>query len=154
MFIIKLDDLSGDAICNLLAEHMQDMQATSPLESVHALDVNSLKHPNIKFWTVWQNNQLAGCAALKRLDQQSIELKSMRTVANFKNKGVASYLLEFLINEARVGGFQTISLETGSMQYFQPARCLYEKFGFKFCQPFSNYKEDTNSKFMTLSLVP
>lgn len=150
MLTIKLDDLSGVEIISLLEEHLNDMQATSPPESKHALDLSGLKDPSVKFWTIWEGEQLAGCAAYKELDKTHAEIKSMRTASNFKNKGVASALLTYLIQDAFLSGFQTLSLETGSMSYFKPAHALYLKHGFNFCGPFSNYTEDPNSLFMTL----
>ena len=152
MFTIKLDDLSGSEIIALLEEHLSDMQATSPPESKHALDLTGLKAPNVKFWTIWENQQLAGCAAYKELTKTHAEIKSMRTASNFKKKGVASTLLTHLIKDALLSGYQTLSLETGSMPYFKPAHALYQKHGFSFCGPFSDYKEDPNSLFMTLNL--
>jgi len=153
MFTITLDDLSGLEIIALLEEHLSDMQATSPPESKHALDLTDLKDPSVKFWTIWENEQLAGCAAYKELDKTHAEIKSMRTASHFKNKGVASTLLTHLIQDALLSGYQTLSLETGSMTYFKPAHALYQKHGFSFCGPFSNYKEDPNSLFMTLKLT-
>lgn len=152
MFTIKLDDLSGPEIIALLEEHLNDMQATSPPESKHALDLNGLKAPNVKFWTIWENGNLAGCAAYKELNTTHAEIKSMRTANNYKNKGVASTLLKYLIKDALLSGYKTLSLETGSMPYFKPARTLYQKLGFTFCPPFADYINDPNSKFMTLNL--
>ncbi|TEW46439.1 GNAT family N-acetyltransferase [Psychromonas sp. RZ5] len=152
MFTIKLDDLSGPEIIALLEEHLSDMQATSPPESKHALDLTALKDPSVKFWTIWEGNQLAGCAAYKALNKAHAEIKSMRTASNYKKQGVASRLLKYLIENATLSGYQTLSLETGSMAYFEPAHALYQKHGFSFCGPFSDYKEDPNSLFMTLTL--
>lgn len=152
MFEIKLDDLTGNQIIALLEEHIADMQEASPPESKHALDLEGLKSPSVKFWTIWDNESLAGCAAYKKLDDSQVEIKSMRTAANYKNKGVASQLLTHLIEDAKRNGYQKLSLETGSMDYFKPARSLYEKHGFKYCPPFSDYVEDPNSQFMSIGL--
>lgn len=152
MFKIRLDDLSGNQIIALLEEHLVDMQATSPPESKHALDLDRLKAPSVKFWTIWENNTLAGCAAYQRLDEAHAEIKSMRTASNYTGRGVASTLLKFLIKDAQLSGYKRLSLETGSMDYFKPARSLYSKHGFTYCKPFSNYAEDPNSKFMSLNL--
>jgi putative acetyltransferase len=136
----------------LLAEHLRDMYATSPPESVHALDLDALRQPAIHFWTLWDGTQLAGCGALKALDAQHAEIKSMRTAAAYRQRGVASRLLQHLLNEAQRCGYQRVSLETGSMAYFEPARQLYSKFGFTECGPFADYVLDPHSVFMTLAL--
>ncbi|REL36352.1 GNAT family N-acetyltransferase [Thalassotalea euphylliae] len=149
---IQLDDLSSKQVLALLQEHLDDMQATSPPESKHALDLDGLKHPSVKFWCLWDSTTLAGFAAYKQLDNKHAELKSMRTSANYKNQGIATRLLTHIISDAKANGYTRISLETGSMAYFKPARALYQKHGFEYCSPFSDYAEDPNSKFMTLSL--
>lgn len=152
-FSIKLDDLSGNEIIFLLQEHLQDMHATSPPESVHALDLEGLKDPSVKFWTIWDGENLAGCAALKQLNEQQAEIKSMRTAKHYKHRGVASRLLQHIITQAKLKEFNQLSLETGSMDYFLPAHALYLKHGFTFCGPFSDYQADPNSKFMSLDLT-
>ncbi|ADV89358.1 GNAT family N-acetyltransferase [Vibrio vulnificus] len=150
--IITTDNLQHKQVITLLEEHLQDMYATSPAESVHALDLSALQHPDVTFWTGWQKETLLGCTALKRLTHQHGELKSMRTTHAARGKGVASTLLQHLIEHARQQGYQQISLETGTMAFFAPARALYEKFGFEYCAPFGDYQEDPNSCFMTLTL--
>ncbi|MDH0446932.1 GNAT family N-acetyltransferase [Shewanella sp. GD04112] len=149
---IILDDLKGPEIAALLTEHLEDMRATSPPESVHALDLNGLRQPNIRFWTLWDGRNLAGCGALKWLDAEHAEIKSMRTAATYKQQGIASKVLQHLINDAKAAGVQRLSLETGSMAFFQPARNLYAKFGFELCGPFADYVLDPNSLFMTKKL--
>lgn len=149
---IILDDLKGPEIAALLTEHLEDMRATSPPESVHALDLDGLHQPNIRFWTLWDGRNLAGCGALKWLDAEHAEIKSMRTAATYKQQGVASQILQHLINDAKAAGVQRLSLETGSMAFFQPARNLYAKFGFELCGPFADYMLDPNSLFMTKKL--
>ncbi|MFB2781310.1 GNAT family N-acetyltransferase [Shewanella mangrovisoli] len=149
---IILDDLKGPEIAALLTEHLEDMRATSPPESVHALDLDGLRQPNIRFWTLWDGRNLAGCGALKWLDAEHAEIKSMRTAATYKQQGIASKVLQHLINDAKAAGVQRLSLETGSMAFFQPARNLYAKFGFELCGPFANYVLDPNSLFMTKKL--
>ncbi|WP_051207978.1 GNAT family N-acetyltransferase [Saccharospirillum impatiens] len=154
-FRIQIDDLSGPEIALLLEEHLADMNATSPPESKHALDLGGLKHPDVTFWTLWartgngQGDQLAGCCALKRLDDHHGEIKSMRTAPAFRRQGVAQRLLQHLLDEARAQHLQRLSLETGSMDYFAAARALYSRFGFEVCLPFGDYTEDPNSVFMT-----
>ena len=149
---IKLDDLTDSRIHNLLLEHMADMTATSPPESVHALDLSGLRQPNISFWSAWDNNELLGCGALKQLNTKEGEIKSMRTVRAHLRKGVAKKILDHIIQEARQRNYQKLFLETGSMAFFEPARQLYIKTGFKYCDPFEGYVEDPNSVFMTLTL--
>lgn len=149
---IHLDDLSGGEVIALLHEHLADMYATSPPESVHALDVDALKASNIRFFSAWQDGELAGCVAIKALDSQLAELKSMRTATAFRGHGVGQALLQFVIDHAKVQGFSALNLETGTQDYFAPARNLYHKFGFTDCGPFGQYKPDPNSHFMTLSL--
>ncbi|MFB2775715.1 GNAT family N-acetyltransferase [Shewanella xiamenensis] len=149
---IILDDLKGPEIAALLTEHLEDMRATSPPESVHALDLDGLRQPNIRFWTLWDGRNLAGCGALKWLDSEHAEIKSMRTAATYKQQGVASQILQHLINDAKAAGVQRLSLETGSMAFFLPARSLYAKFGFELCGPFADYTLDPNSLFMTKKL--
>lgn len=153
MFQIKLDDLSGKEIFSLLQEHLEDMKATSPPESKHALDLDGLKDSSVKFWTIWDGKELAGCGAFKILDTEHAEIKSMRTSNQYQNKGVASKLLIHIIEQAKLVGLKKLSLETGSMDYFIPAHGLYKKHGFSFCGPFSNYIADPNSIFMSLELV-
>ena len=149
---IRLDDLSGGEVIALLHEHLADMYATSPAESVHALDVDALKASNIRFFSAWQDGLLAGCVAIKALDTQQAELKSMRTATAFRGKGVGQALLQFIIDHAKTQGFRSLSLETGTQDYFTPARKLYRKFGFTDCGPFDQYKPDLHSHFMTLNL--
>ncbi|MFB5763964.1 GNAT family N-acetyltransferase [Paenibacillus medicaginis] len=149
---IKKDDLTGPEIIALIGEHLQDMHDTSPPESVHALDLDGLKKPEITFWSVWEEDQLLGCGALKELDPLHGEVKSMRTAAQHLRKGVAREMLAYIIEEAKRQGYERISLETGSMEAFAPARRLYESFGFEYCGPFADYIEDPNSVFMTKAL--
>jgi putative acetyltransferase len=149
---IKIDDLKGKEIYELLQEHLQSMHQLSPPESVHALDIEALRQPEITFWTVWENDELLGCGALKELDAQHAEIKSMRTAARHLRKGVAKNLLEHILEEARRRSYSRLSLETGSMAAFEPARQLYSQFGFTYCGPFADYIEDPNSVFMTREL--
>lgn len=149
---IKLDNTFDSKVQHLLNEHLQDMYATSPKDSVHAFDLKKLQGDDIAFYTCRENNQLLGCAALKILNSQQAELKSMRTASNTRNKGVASSLLKRIITHAREHHISEVLLETGSMDYFLPARNLYLKFGFQLCEPFADYQPDPNSVFMMLSL--
>lgn len=149
---IKIDDLSGSEIAEFLEEHIKEMKCVSPPESKHALDLEGLKKPEIIFWTVWDDGCLIGCGAMKELNANHAEIKSMRTTASHRGKGIASMLLQHILNEARLQGYRRISLETGSMTFFEPARNLYTKYGFENCAPFSTYREDPNSVFMTRKL--
>ncbi len=146
---IIVDDLSSTEIILLLEEHLSDMYATSPQECVHALDLHALRSSEITFFSTWINSKLAACIAIKRLSKTEAELKSMRTVQAFKGKGVASKQLEHVLTFAREQGYKSISLETGTQDYFKPARNLYKKFGFTDCEPFSSYLLNPNSHFMT-----
>ena len=149
---IRVDDLSGPEIAALLQEHIDDMRAVSPPESKHALDLASLKRPEITFWTVWLGTQLAGCGALMQLAPTHGEIKSMRTARNFRRRGVAATMLEHIIQEAKRRRYHRLSLETGSMPFFEPARRMYARFGFEGSGPFSGYRDDPNSAFFTLAI--
>lgn len=149
---IRVDDLQGPEIRDLLEEHLRDMHEISPPESVHALDLSALRQPEITFWTAWSGRELLGCGALKELDARHGEIKSMRTPAARRRLGVGRAMLTHIVNEARARGYARLSLETGSMDAFAPARTLYRSFGFAHCGPFADYAEDPNSVFMTRSL--
>ena len=150
---ITEDDLSGEEVVNFLKEHISEMKSVSPPESKHALDVDSLQEPSVTFWTVQEERALVGCGALKALDGGHGELKSMRTSKAHRGRGVASILLRHILNECRRRNYRRVSLETGSMPFFLPARSLYRTFGFTECAPFSDYKPDPNSVFLTLELT-
>ena len=149
---IQIDDLSGPEIAILLAEHLDCMAEVSPPESRHALNLDGLRRPDITFWSAWDGAELAGCCALKELDAAHGEIKSMRTAKAHLRRGVAAMLLRHLLQEAQRRGYRRLSLETGSMPYFEPARTLYRKFGFAPCGPFATYRDDPNSVFMAKDL--
>ncbi|MCG8638290.1 MAG: GNAT family N-acetyltransferase [Desulfobacterales bacterium] len=149
---ILIDDLSNPKVIEFLNDHLRHMVEITPPGCVHALDVEALKKPEITFWTVWERSVLVCCGALKELNATHAELKSMRTAPSHLGKGIASRLLEHILTEAKKKGYQRISLETGSYDAFTPARNLYEKFGFKYGKPFSDYNENPNSVFMTKDL--
>lgn len=149
---IRLDDLSGPEIRALLEEHLRNMHEVSPPESVHALDLDKLRQPDISFWTVWEGSDLLGCGALRALSPAHGEIKSMRTAEAHRGRGVARAVLNHIVAEAKARGFERLSLETGSMQAFEPAHRLYESFGFTRCAPFGDYVDDPNSLFMTKRL--
>lgn len=146
---IKKDDLTGAEIANLISEHLQGMTLNSPPESIHALDLEQLRKPEITFWSAWEGDDLLGCGALKELDRHRGEIKSMRTSSAHLRKGVAKRILQHIIGEARQRGYRRLSLETGSVEAFEPARRMYESFGFKYGPPFAEYTKDPNSVFMT-----
>ena len=149
---IRIGALTHPAVIALLEEHHQDMLHHSPPESVHALDLSALSHADITFWAVWKNNELAGCGALKELDNSQGEIKSMRTTKKFLRQGVAKLLLEHMIDHANTRGYQTLNLETGTMVAFLPAQKLYRQLGFEICPPFADYQEDPYSTFMTKNI--
>jgi putative acetyltransferase len=149
---IVVDDLSGPAIAEFLDEHVRQMRAITPLESKYALDLDGLRRPEVTFWSVLDDDVLVGCGAIKRLDAGHAELKSMRTAPRRQRSGVASLLLEHILVEARRMGFARLSLETGTDEFFRPARKLYEKFGFDYCEPFADYRPGPHNTFMTRTL--
>src|SRR5882724_965640 len=142
---IKLDDLRSSEIRALLEEHLHHMHQLSPPESVHALDLDALRKPEITFWTAWSGHELLGCGALKELNPTHGEIKSMRTSMAYRRKGVAKALLGHIVEEACRRSYARVSLETGSMLAFEPARKLYADFGFTHCTPFADYSDDPNS---------
>jgi len=152
---IEIDDLSRPAIHELLHEHLRSMHELSPPESVHALDIEKLRRPEITFWSAWEDgNVLLGCGALLELDCRHGEVKSMRTPEARRRTGAGRALLMHIIEVARSRGYERLSLETGSMAAFTPAHRLYESAGFRRTGPFGAYAEDPNSIFMTLVLAP
>lgn len=151
-FTIKRDDLTSPEIAELLADHLREMQQHSPPESVHALDLEKLRQPEITFWSNWNDDELVGCGALKELDDAHAEIKSMRTDPKYRGQGAGKMMLRHILDEAKRRGYTRLSLETGSMAAFEPARRLYASHGFTFCGPFADYILDPNSVFMTLKL--
>jgi putative acetyltransferase len=149
---IKVDDLSGSEVAELLRDHLREMALHSPPESIHALDLEALRRPEITFWSVWYEGQLVGCGALKQLDLDHAEIKSMRTVPVHRGRGIGKIILRHIVSEAENRGYRRLSLETGSMAAFEPARQLYSSFGFTYCEPFADYKLDPHSVFMTKEL--
>jgi putative acetyltransferase len=149
---IRVDDLRGPDVARLLQEHLQSMALHSPPESIHALDLEALRGPDITFWCAWQGAELMGCGALKELTPRHGEIKSMRTVSSHLRKGVAAQLMRHILDVAESRSYERLSLETGSMAAFVPARNLYARFGFKPCAPFADYVLDPYSVFMTREL--
>ncbi|CAM5788717.1 GNAT family N-acetyltransferase [Rhizobacter fulvus] len=151
---IELDDLSRPEIHALLKEHLRNMHALGPPESVHALDLAKLRAPGITFWSAWEDGELMGCGALSELSPTHGEIKSMRTPEARRRTGAGRALLMHILDVARSRGYERLSLETGSVAAFAPAHRLYESVGFVRAGPFASYVEDVNSVFMTLALRP
>jgi putative acetyltransferase len=149
---IETDDLTRPQVLALLNEHLANMYELSPPESVHALDVSKLRAPDITFWTVWDGEELLGCGALKELAPGHGEVKSMRTPQALRRRGAGRAVLTHIVAEARRRRYKRLSLETGPMVTFGAAQRLYQSFGFEYCGPFGDYKEDPHSVFMTLAL--
>jgi len=149
---IVVDDLRGPDIARFLEEHLEEMRAVTPPGSKHALDLEGLRRPEITFWTLHVEDEIAACGALKVMDDRSGEIKSMRTGSAFRRGGYASTLLRHIIEHARAHGLQRLNLETGSTEHFAPARALYTKHGFEPCGPFADYTDDPHSYYMTKSL--
>ena len=133
----------------LLKKHFIELRAASPEGSAHVLDINGLKVPSIKFWSLWNKNQLMGCGALKFLEKNHGEFKSIRIHDNFRNKGNGIKVINHLISEAKKLNIKRISIETGAGKFFEPARKLFKKCNFELCEPFAHYKVDINSLYLT-----
>lgn len=151
--VFRVDDLSGGATRELVSRHLTGMHATSPAESVFALDIDGLRDPSVTFWSGWRGDHLVAIGALRSLDDMNGELKSMRVADTHLGTGAGRAMLQHLIAEARSRGMRTLWLETGSTDDFQPALRLYASEGFTECGPFGDYPENPFSVFMTLSVV-
>ncbi len=137
---------------NLLNKHFIELRSVSPAGSTHVLDIDGLKDPSIKFWSLWEDNKLVGCGALKFLEKNHGEFKSIRVADEFKKRGAGERIINHLIEEAKKLKISKLSIETGAGEFFLPARKLFSKFGFKKCPPFAHYKDDPNSCYYTLNL--
>ena len=137
----------------LLNKHFIELRSVSPKGSTHVLDIPGLKIPSIKFWSLWENENLIGCGALKFLEDNHGEFKSIRISDKYRNKGLGKKIIDYLIEEAIKLNIKKISIETGTGIFFKPARKLFKKCGFKPCDPFAHYKEDPNSCYFTIDLV-
>ncbi len=149
---IEIDDVSRPEVIALLEEHLRNMHELSPPEQVFAFDASRLRAPGIAFWTAWEDGTLLGCAALKELSTTQGEVKSMRTPASLRRRGVGRALLNHIVHVARERGYQELLLETGSHPAFAPAQTLYRSVGFRECGPFGSYKDNGFSVFMSLQL--
>jgi putative acetyltransferase len=146
-------DFDDPRLAAFLQEHLDDIAPTAPPESRHALDLGGLRAPQVRMWVATDQAGIVGTAALAALDERHDELKSMRTAPHVRGRGIASALLAHVLTDARSRGVERVSLETGSMEFFAPARALYARAGFVPCGPFGAYVEDPLSTFMTLALA-
>ena len=146
-------DFADPRLAAFLQAHLDDMEPTAPPESRHALDLSALQEPHVRLWVATDPDGIVGTAALAAIDDRHEELKSMRTEPRVRGRGVASGLLAHVLADARERGVARVSLETGSMAFFEPARSLYAKAGFVPCGPFGSYAADPNSTFMSLRLA-
>ena len=145
-------NFQNSEVNELLNKHFIELRSVSPKGSAHVLDIEGLKDKSIKFWSLWDNNQLIGCGALKFLEKNHGEFKSIRVADKFRRSGIGEKIIEHLIEEAKKLKISKLSIETGAGDFFIPARKLFSKFGFKKCIPFAHYKEDPNSCYFTLNL--
>ena len=136
----------------LLTKHFIELRTVSPPGSTHVLDIPGLKDPTIRFWSLWDADNLVGCGALKLLEKEHGEFKSIRVADKFRKNGMGEKIISHLIDQAKQIGIKKISIETGSGEFFIPARKLFKKFGFKECKPFAHYKEDPNSCYYSLNI--
>ena len=145
-------NFDNSEVNDLLKKHFIELRSVSPAGSTHVLDINGLKDQSIKFWSLWEDNKLIGCGALKFLEKKHGEFKSIRVVDEFRKKGIGERIINHLIGEAKKLKISKLSIETGSGEFFLPARNLFSKFGFKTCPPFAHYKDDPNSCYYSLNL--
>ena len=143
-------NFDNSEVLELLNKHFIELRSVSPEGSAHVLDIEGLKNQNIKFWSLWAGNLLMGCGALKFLNKEHGEFKSIRVEDRFRNKDNGIKILKHLIFEAKKLNIKRISVETGTGDFFTPARKLFNKCGFKLCKPFDHYKEDPNSCYMSM----
>ena len=143
-------NFDNSEVLDLLNKHFIELRSVSPEGSAHVLDIEGLKDQNIKFWSLWEDNFLMGCGALKFLNKEHGEFKSIRVEDRFRKKDNGIKILKHLIFEAKKLNIKRISVETGTGNFFSPARKLFTKCGFKLCKPFAHYKEDPNSCYMSM----
>lgn len=145
-------DFNDQRVIGLIHIHQTSARAETAPGSAHALDLKGLQSPDISFWTIWDDNELLGIGALKRLSPDHGEVKSMHTAKAMRGRGAGRAMLRHIIATSRAGGMSRLSLETGSWEYFRPAWALYGSHGFVECPPFADYVPDPNSIFMSLEL--
>jgi len=143
-------NFDNSKVDELLKKHFVELRSVSPAGSTHVLDIKGLKDPSIKFWSLWKKNELMGCGALKFLSEEHGEFKSIRIADKFRKQGNGINVIKHLINEAKKLNIKKISIETGSGDFFAPARKLFKQYGFKSCKPFAHYKKDINSCYMNI----
>ena len=142
-------NFSHPEVNELLTKHFIELRAASPEGSAHVLDIPGLKVSSIKFWSLWENEKLLGCGALKFLDNTHGEFKSIRVHDNFRKKGNGIKIIKHLIDEAKKLNISRLSIETGAGNFFKPARKLFKQCNFEPCEPFAHYKDDKNSIYLT-----
>ena len=156
MFLIIMKSIENNfdepRVNELLIKHFVELRSVSPEGSTHVLDIPGLKDPTIRFWSLWDGEELVGCGALKLLEKDHGEFKSIRVADKFRGKGMGEKVISHLIYQAKEIGIKKLSIETGSGEFFVHARKLFEKFGFKSCKPFAHYKEDPNSCYFNLEI--
>ena len=145
-------NFDNSEVNDLLKKHFIELRSVSPAGSTHVLDIDGLKDPSIKFWSLWEGKKLIGCGALKFLEKEHGEFKSIRVADEFRKKGIGERIINHLIFEAKKLKISKLSIETGAGEFFLPARNLFSKFGFKPLSPFAHYKEDPNSCYYSLDL--
>ena len=136
----------------LLKKHFVELRSVSPKGSTHVLDIEGLQNKSIKFWSIYEHHKLIGCGALKFLDSNHGEFKSIRVADSFRKKGYGKKVISVLFEKSKELGVNKISVETGSGEFFLPARRLFKKFGFEECEPFGHYVNDSNSCYMSLEI--
>jgi len=155
MFSKKMKSIENNfddpQVNNLLIKHFIELRSVSPEGSTHVLDIDGLKDPSIKFWSLWENDELVGCGALKFINKNHGEFKSIRVADKFRGKKLGIKIIEHLMSEAKNLNIKKISIETGAGKFFAPARKLFLKSGFKPSKPFAHYKKDSNSCYFSLS---
>lgn len=149
---IAIDTLQDGKVEALLEAHLAQMHHYSPEGSIHALDKQKMREPNMTFWSARTSGQVMGCGALKQLDDTSAELKSMKTCKRYLRMGVAEALLNRILTACEQRGYKKVYLETGSHEAFKPAVGLYQKYGFIECEPFTDYQPDPFSRFFVKTL--
>lgn len=146
---IERADFGRADLAAFLQAHLDDLEPTAPPESRHALNLADLQAPTVRLWVMYDEDQIVGTGALATIIRGHEELKSMRTDPRRRRQGLARQMLDHLLKDAAKRGAYRVSLETGSMDFFKPARQLYESVGFTYCGPFGKYVDDPNSVFMT-----
>ena len=156
MFFITMKSIENNfdhpEVNELLRKHFIELRSVSPEGSAHVLDISGLKDPTIRFWSLWEENELVGCGALKFLDKEHGEFKSIRVADKFRGRAIGEKIISHLIDQAKKIGIKKLSIETGAGDFFIPARKLFQKFGFKSCKHFAHYKEDPNSCYFDLEI--